>query len=478
MVFSSEVFLFGFLPAVLALYFLAPGALLKNIVLVGASLVFYAWGEGRFVALVLGSALVNYGFGLALWRTPGDGTRARRLVLAAALACDLGALAYFKYTGFLTDNLTFITGGAIGRSVALSQVYLPLGISFYTFHAISYVVDVYRRTSPARKNPLEIVLYFAFFPQLIAGPIIRYKDIAAQLSRRAVSVEGFAYGVRRFVVGLGKKVLIANTLGLCVDRVFNTPASQVSTGLAWFALAAYTLQIYFDFSGYSDMAIGLARMFGFTFLENFNFPYIAGSITEFWRRWHISLSRWFRDYLYIPLGGNRVAPWRVYLNLLIVFFLCGLWHGAKWTFVVWGLIHGTFLVLERVGALRRITATPILRHVYALGVVMFGWVFFRSDSFAYALGFFHALVVPRAAPRLTFWAAADHETILVFALGCVLATPLIAQRVEAAIARAPSTWRGFALDAGLVPAALASIFTASVVKLAVGTYNPFIYFRF
>jgi alginate O-acetyltransferase complex protein AlgI len=477
MVFSSEVFLFGFLPGVLAAYFLTPGWRLKNVVLVAASLVFYAWGEGRFVALVLTSALINYGFGLALSQLPGGGTRERKLVLAAAVAVDLGVLAWFKYTGFLADNLTFVTGGAIGRNVALSQVYLPLGISFFTFHAISYVVDVYRRTSEARKNPLEIVLYFVFFPQLIAGPIIRYKDVAAQLSQRAVTLDGFAYGARRFVVGLGKKVLIANTLGATVDHVFATPAASLSTPLAWFALAAYTLQIYFDFSGYSDMAIGMARMFGFKFLENFNFPYIAGSVREFWQRWHISLSRWFRDYLYVSLGGNRVAPWRVYTNLAIVFFLCGLWHGAKWTFVVWGLIHGTFLVLERVGAVRRITATPVVRHVYVLAVVMFGWVFFRSNSFGYALEFLRTLVHQSPSASLGFRIAVDHETLIVFALGCVLATPLIASRVERALR--DGAWRTRALlGAGAVPAGLALIFIASVSKLAAGTYNPFIYFRF
>jgi alginate O-acetyltransferase complex protein AlgI len=477
MVFSSEVFLFGFLPAVLALYVVMPGARVKNAFLVLASIVFYAWGGMMYVPLVLASALVNYAFGLALSRLPGIATRERRILVGVAVGVNLAVLAWFKYAGFLNDNLTFVTGGVIGRNVALSQIYLPLGISFFTFHAISYVVDVYRRTSEARKNPLEVVLYFVFFPQLIAGPIIRYKDVAAQLSRREVTAERFAYGVRRFVVGLGKKVLIANTLGACVDHVFNTPAGDVSRPLAWFALAAYTLQIYFDFSGYSDMAIGMARMFGFRFLENFDFPYVADSVREFWQRWHISLSRWFRDYLYVPLGGNRVAPWRVYANLVIVFFLCGLWHGAKWTFVAWGMIHGLFLALERTGALRRVTATPVLRHVYVLAVVMFAWVFFRADSFAYALGFLRTLAVGAPDARLTFWGAADHETVLVFVLGCVLATPFVARRVEAALHDAAS-WPRLALNAGAVPAGLALVFAASVVKLAAGTYNPFIYFRF
>jgi alginate O-acetyltransferase complex protein AlgI len=475
MVFSSQVFLFMFLPAVLAVYFTVRGNALRNVVLVVASMVFYAWGEGRYVLLVLGSALVNHGLGLALSRSPGAGTRQRRLVLAAAVAFNLGMLTVFKYAGFFADNLNFLFGNVIGRQVALSQIYLPLGISFFTFHAISYIVDVYRRTSDARRNPLEVVLYFIFFPQLIAGPIIRYKDIAAQLGMRQVTIEDFAYGVRRFVVGLSKKVLIANTLGASVDHVFATQPGTLSLPVAWFAIAAYTLQIYFDFSGYSDMAIGLARMFGFRFLENFNFPYIATSIQEFWRRWHISLSRWFRDYLYIPLGGNRAAPWRVYLNLAIVFFLAGLWHGAKWTFVVWGLLHGAFLVLERVGAMRRITSTPILRHVYVLGFVGFAWVFFRSDSFAYAIGFLGALVHPGSAPTLVLANVVDHETLLAFAAGCVLATPVLASRLDPT--RAPELPLG-AVSLGAIPAILAACFVASAAKLAAGTYNPFIYFRF
>jgi alginate O-acetyltransferase complex protein AlgI len=475
MVFSSQIFLFAFLPVVLAVYFCVRGAVLRNVVLVVASMIFYAWGEGRYVFLVLGSALVNYALGLGLARSPGEGTRRRRLVLAAAVAFNLSILILFKYAGFFADNLNFLFGNMIGRQVALSEIYLPLGISFFTFHAISYVVDVYRRTSDARRNPLEIILYFVFFPQLIAGPIIRYKDIAAQLSARRVTLEDFAYGVRRFVVGLSKKVLIANTLGASVDHVFATQPGALSSPVAWFAIAAYALQIYFDFSGYSDMAIGLARMFGFRFLENFDFPYIATSVQEFWRRWHISLSRWFRDYLYVPLGGNRVSPWRVYANLAIVFFLCGLWHGAKWTFVIWGLLHGTFLVLERVGVMRRITSTPVLRHVYVLAMVTFAWIFFRSDTLPYALGFLGALVHPGGAPSLVLANVVDHETLIAFVAGCVLATPVLANRLDPARAREVPL-RPFSL-AG-VPAVLACLFVASVAKLAAGTYNPFIYFRF
>jgi alginate O-acetyltransferase complex protein AlgI len=289
-------------------------------------------------------------------------------------------------------------------------------------------------------------------------------------------MDDFAEGIRRFVVGLAKKVLIANTLGTLVDRVFSTPGAHVATPLAWFALAAYGLQIYFDFSGYSDMAIGLARMFGFRLLENFNFPYVATSVQDFWRRWHISLSRWFRDYLYIPLGGNRVSPWRVYGNLVIVFFLCGLWHGAKWTFVVWGLIHGLFLVLERSARIRALIDRPLIRHVYVIGVVATAWVFFRADSFAYALAYLGALVHPVQSPVLTL-AAVDHQTVITFVLGCFFATPLTARAVERALHTKFSEPYSVAVHAGLV-LAVTTLFVASVAALASGTYNPFIYFRF
>ncbi len=474
MVFSSEFFLFAFLPVVLACYAVAPTPRVKNVVLVVASLVFYGWGEPRFVPLILGSALANYGFGLALAAAKPESRR--RTIVAIAVGFDLALLLIFKYSGFLADNLTFLFGNRIGGPVWLSQIYLPLGISFFTFHAISYIVDVYRGTSQARRDPLEVVLYFVFFPQLIAGPIIRFKDVAAQLAQRHVELDDLAYGIRRFVVGLGKKVLIANTLGASVDRVFSVWPDHLTPLVAWFAIVAYALQIYYDFSGYSDMAIGLARMFGFRFLENFNFPYIAGSVQEFWQRWHMSLSRWFRDYLYIPLGGNRVAPWRVYVNLATVFFLCGLWHGAKWTFVAWGLIHGAFLVLERIGVTRPLTRIPVVRHVYTLGVVLFAWVFFRSDSFPRAWSYLVALVHPAHDGAMTLATAADLETWIAFAIGCVFALPFAARRVEALLAA--GTARAALVSATAVPATLAAIFAASVAKLAAGSYNPFIYFRF
>lgn len=476
MIFSSEVFLFAFLPLVLGLYFAVRGPRLKNVVLVAASLLFYFWGEGFFVLLVLGLALLNYAFALALSRMPdSDGAR-RRWLLTLAIVADLGVLVYFKYSAFLAQNLAFALGPRLGSHLGSWHAYLLLGISFFTFHAVSYVVDVYRRTSSARRNPLEVILYFVFFPQLIAGPIIRYKDVAEQLSARRVTLEDFAYGVRRFVVGLAKKVLIANTLGGPVDRVFAADPGQLSQPVAWFAVLAYSLQIYFDFSGYSDMAIGLARMFGFRFLENFNFPYVAGSIREFWHRWNISLSRFMRDYLYIPLGGNRVAAWKVYRNLVVVFLLCGLWHGAKWTFVIWGLIHGTFMILERIGVTSPLTRLPIVKNIYALSVVCFAWIFFRADSLSYAMGFVLALVHPSMTPSVTMYNV-DREVLLTFAIGCFLATPFASAAIESSLQARSGVWRErIALTA--LPIATTLVFVASVAKLAAGSYNPFLYFRF
>ena len=478
MVFSSEVFLFAFLPSVLVLSLLVPGIRAKNVVLVVASAIFYAWGAGRFVALVLVSAVLNYAFGRALGALPGGPTRARRAVLALAVAVDLGILIAFKYAAFFAASFAAATHGAAALfGTAMAPLVLPLGISFFTFHAISYVVDVYRRTVEARRDPVAILLYFTFFPQLIAGPIVRYKDIAAQLGERAVTVAGFAWGARRFVVGLGKKVLIANTLGACVDAVFAAPPGESSRALLWFAMAAYTLQIYFDFSGYSDMAIGLARMFGFRFLENFDFPYVAGSMTAFWQRWHISLSRWFRDYLYIPLGGNRGGAAATYRNLIVVFLLCGFLHGANWTFVVWGALHGTLLILERIGALRFLTGTPILRHAYALSAIVLTFLVFRSESLGYAAAYLRGLVVPGTAPRLHFWSTVTHETAIAFALGCLFATPLVARFVAARAERSSGPVRA-TFGVGLIPATLVAIVVMATMKIAAGTYNPFIYFRF
>ena len=309
-------------------------------------------------------------------------------MLGLAIAVNLVVLGVFKYANFFADNVNAVAAAIGAPPLAFPHVLLPIGISFYTFHAISYVVDVYRRDASAQKSPVHAALYLLLFPQLIAGPIIRYRYIADQLEQRVVSLDDFAVGVRRFVIGLGKKVLIANTVAAPADKIFSMPLAELTPAHAWLGIVCYTLQIYFDFSGYSDMAIGLGRMFGFHFPENFRWPYVADTVQEFWRRWHISLSSWFRDYLYVPLGGNRVSPARMYANLVTVFFLCGLWHGASWNFVIWGLFHGSFLVVERLGlaaAIRRLWRP--LRHVYLLLVVMIGWVFFRADTLPSAVAF-------------------------------------------------------------------------------------------
>ena len=364
---------------------------------------------------------------------------------------------------------------------------LPIGISFFTFHAISYVVDVYRHDASAQKSPVHAALYLLLFPQLIAGPIIRYHDIADQLARRNVDLEGFAYGVRRFVIGLAKKVLIANVVAGPADRIFAMPGSQLTAAHAWLGLLCYTLQIYFDFSGYSDMAIGLGRMFGFRFPENFRYPYVADSVQGFWRRWHISLSTWFRDYLYVPSGRQpRDARRGVYGNLVVVFFLCGLWHGASWSFVVWGLWHGLFLAVERLGLGRRLeTLWAPLRHLYALAVVTTGWVFFRADTLAAALVYLRALAggspaMPTAYSPVFFL---TNDVVLAVAAGLAGALPLapvLGRCRERWAAPAPGVARiaGDWAAALVSSAAQAALLVASCLQIAAGTYSPFIYFRF
>jgi alginate O-acetyltransferase complex protein AlgI len=367
--------------------------------------------------------------------------------------------------------------------VVVPRVLLPIGISFFTFHAISYVVDVYRRDATAQKSPVHAALYLLLFPQLIAGPIIRYRDIADQLARRTVSLDDFAYGVRRFVLGLAKKVLVANVVAGPADQIFGMPSAQLTAAHAWLGVVCYTVQIYFDFSGYSDMAIGLGRMFGFRFPENFRWPYVADTVQDFWRRWHLSLSTWFRDYLYVPLGGNRVPPGRVYRNLVTVFFLCGLWHGASWTFVVWGLFHGAFLVVERLGvarALERVRA-PV-RHVYLLLVVMIGWVFFRADTLDAAVAYLGAMAGLSAGaptPYAVGWFLTP-EVALALAAGAIGSTPVVpalARRVDRSLAAAKGPRVAWGLSAAST-AALVGLLVASIMQMAARTYNPFIYFRF
>jgi alginate O-acetyltransferase complex protein AlgI len=478
--FTEPTFLFLFLPVLLGLYFMTRvHALYGNCLLLAASVLFYAKGGGSFTWLMLGSITFNYWMAIAVHRAREMSDARARITLALAVGMNLAVLGWFKYANFFAQNVNSVLATFGTRTFAAPTVLLPIGISFYTFHAISYVVDVYRRQAVAQKSPIHAALYLLLFPQLIAGPIIRYKDIAAQLARRVVSLDDFAYGVRRFIIGLGKKVLVANIVAGPADAIFTTPAGRLTAPFAWLGIVCYSLQIYFDFSGYSDMAIGLGRMFGFRFPENFRWPYIADSVQEFWRRWHISLSSWFRDYLYLPLGGNRVAPWKVYRNLWTVFFLCGLWHGASWNFVIWGLFHGSFLVVERLGLARALRRIPVsLRHTYLLLVVMVGWVFFRAETLPAALAYLKAMAGmggTEANPlRLTWYL--NPETRLAIIAGILGSMPLVPWAVQMADAVALTT-RRWALEASAT-AALLAVFVASLLQIAARSYNPFIYFRF
>jgi len=474
MVFSSLPFLYFFLPLVLAGYFLLP-RVLRNGFLFAASILFYAWGESWYVLVMLGSIAFNWAAGLFIQGASGT---ARRWLLGGAVAANLGALLWFKYANFLADNLSLALGGALPH---LDPIHLPIGISFFTFQAVSYVVDIARGDVPAQRGFVAYGMYKSLFPQLIAGPIVRYRDVAGEVGRRATRLDDVASGIGRFVVGLGKKVLIANVVAGPADAVFALPADQLTPGLAWYGAVCYALQIYFDFSAYSDMAIGIGRILGFHFLENFNFPYAATSLQDFWRRWHISLSSWFRDYLYIPLGGSRGGAARTAFNLFVVFLLCGFWHGAAWTFIVWGLWHGFFLAAERWGLGALVAALPrVVQHAYALALVLAGWVFFRADSLGHALDYLRAMAGLGSAPTGLAWPidTVSPEVLAVIAVGS-LASLRVAERAYAWIERATaerplllSPWLALRL------AGLGAIMLASTASLTAGSFNPFIYFRF
>jgi alginate O-acetyltransferase complex protein AlgI len=481
-VFSSIIFLFLFLPLTLFVY-LVIGRRVRNYFLLFASLLFYAWGETTYVLIMLLSIAANYVAGLTIDHFK-DRPQAK-LFLGLAVAFNIGLLSVFKYANFIVDNLNILLGSFELPKVALQPVHLPIGISFFTFQAMSYVIDIYRRDAVVQRNPANIGLYIALFPQLIAGPIVRFHDIAAQITHRRVRIQDFAEGVERFIIGLGKKVLIANQVAAVCDQVFALKAGALSPSIAWLGVLCYTLQIYFDFSGYSDMAIGIGRMFGFRFLENFNYPYISTSVREFWRRWHISLSSWFRDYLYVPLGGNRQGALRTHFNLLTVFFLCGLWHGASWNFVVWGLLHGLFLLIERLGfekILVRLWAP--LRHFYLLSVVMITWVFFRADTIYAAFGYL-AVMFGQAkggtTPVALTQIGRDAQTAII--AGIIFSAPVFSwlNRVRQSVLSNRHRKMSMVFDGTAVAmktVGLSLILYVSILFVSSGAYNPFIYFRF
>ncbi|MFP5212842.1 MAG: MBOAT family O-acyltransferase [Acidobacteriota bacterium] len=480
MVFDSAVFLFLFLPSVLALTWAAP-VRARNLLLLAASLFFYAWGDAPSLPVLIFSILMNHALGILTGNATSERTRKSLLILAVCL--NLGLLLYFKYFRFIVFNL-----GAAGLldpdQFSFEGWRLPLGISFFTFSALAYQIDSFRGKILPEKNLVRFGLYVAHFAKIIAGPIVRFQEISLASEARRVTIDGFAHGIRRFLIGFGKKMLVANPAATFADAAFSrTDGLDMPT--AWLGIACYTIQIYFDFSGYSDMAIGLGRMFGFTFTENFNYPYVSQSIQEFWRRWHISLSRWFRDYLYIPLGGNRVSEARIYLNLVIVFLLCGLWHGASWNFVAWGAYHGIFLALERAGlgqALR--SAWRPVRHIYALAAIMVGWVFFRADSLTHAFQYLQAMFSFSGHAfeyyRMTF---INKQFLLMLAAGTIGATPVLglADRLRSGIEHkldATALDRYDLISSTASALCLIVLAVASAMQLASSTFTPFIYTKF
>jgi alginate O-acetyltransferase complex protein AlgI len=480
MVFSSPTFLFYFFPLFFLLYFLSGRS---NAVIFLLSLLFYAWGGPQHVPLLLFYILVNYAAGLALGAIPRN-----RGVLAAGIALNLVLLLLFKYLGFLEAQLDMLGRWLGAGSVPHAGLALPLGISFFTFQGISYLIDIFRGEVQPQRSLLKFAMYKSMFPQLIAGPIVRYRHIAGKIDRRRVSLFRLRHGAMLFTLGLAQKCLIANEVAYPVDQIFKLPHGQLTAGTAWLAAICYMVQIFFDFAGYSNMAIGMGHMMGFSFPANFNRPYTAQSVTEFWRRWHISLSSWFRDYLYLPLGGNRQGVGRTYRNLFAVFLLCGLWHGANWTFAVWGLYHGLFLVLERLGWSRILSGLwRPLRHLYLLLAVGAGWIIFRAESLPQALHFYARMAglgegEPGLAPLARFLTPNLLAALLAAAIFCAL-PPLTERRLRAGLRRlaAPSSgWRPAAdVSAALLfGAGSLALAAAAAFSLASNAYNPFIYYRF
>ena len=464
MLFSSMTFVFMFLPIVCALYLLSSKRF-HNPILLAASIIFYAWGEPKFLAIMLLTILINYAGAIAVEKFNSH----KKFWLISTIVVDLGLLIYFKYFNFIIDNINNLFHAHINAL----DVIMPIGISFYTFQALSYVIDVFRGDCKAQKDVYKLALYICLFPQLIAGPIVKYHDVAEQIEDREVNFDKVNTGVKRFIIGLSKKMLIANTLGAIADKIFTQPADTFSPLVAWLGSISYTLQLYYDFSGYSDMAIGLGLVFGFQFMENFNYPYISKSITEFWRRWHISLSTWFKQYLYIPLGGNRINKNRTYINLGIVFLLTGVWHGASWNFVFWGLWNGFFIILEKMTGWHNDTdkvPVKILKHIYTIFVFVLGWVMFRADNMTYAWTYLKNMfgLVPVHDITYTMMYYVDNVEIVTLLAGILCAMPIFKNMIyveNKAAKLAVNVW-------------LMVLFILSSAAIAASTYNPFIYFRF
>lgn len=466
MVFSSILFIFSFLPVALGLYIIVPKQL-KNLILLLVSLFFYAWGEPVYVFLMLFTIAFDFFMGLLMDKQPH---LFRKRIFIFTLIVNLSILFFFKYWGFFLDNINQL----FNLGIPYTPLTLPIGISFYTFQILSYIIDIYLKKVPVQKNIISFGLYVTMFPQLIAGPIVRYKDINDQLTNRAISQEKFGAGVERFIQGLGKKVLLANNIGYIWTLISAMDISQLSVLSAWIGIISFTFQIYFDFSGYSDMAIGLGKMFGFEFLENFNYPYISKSISEFWRRWHISLGTWFREYLYIPLGGNRVTIPRLFINLSIVWFLTGLWHGASWNFVIWGVFYGLILFAEKIflGPLLEKTP-PFFQHFYTLILVVIGWVFFASPNLEFALTYLKVMFFSAHVALIDTTGLYYLTTNFVLLVICgFFATPFIQLHFTKLIHSEKKWVIPFGLGLNCL------LLFLSIAYLVTETYNPFLYFRF
>ncbi len=469
MVFSSAIFLFWFLPLGLLFYYLIQPKY-KNSVLLLFSLLFYVWGGFEMLSIVLSSIIINYLTGLFIQKSTSS--KNSKAILTIGIIINLAILIYYKYCNFFIDNYNSILGLHDTHAVVIDKIILPLGISFYTFHGISYIIDVYRKDAQAQNNPFDLALYFSFFPQLIAGPIVRYKDVHFQLKERFIDIELFASGVKRFVIGLGKKLLIANMVGKIPQMVFAMPENELNAYWSWLAIIGATVQVYIDFSGYSDMAIGLAKMFGFRFKENFNYPFAAKSMKDFWTRWHISLSSWFRDYVYIPMGGSKKGVFRTYFNISVVFLLTGFWHGASWSFVLFGLFHGTLVMAERLGLGKLLEKLPrLLTSVYVFSVVAFGIIFFSIDNLTHISVFYKSLfhfTTPDVYHPINLYLTVEWFIVLI--IGLLVSFPtaeFILKKIKTPC-----------LINSIETIFIIGIFILSVSELANTNYNPFIYFRF
>ena len=466
MVFSSIIFMFIYLPIVLLVYYASP-VKWRNPWLFTVNLIFYGWGEPVYITLMIFSICINYLCGRLVGKYRGTDDKKARRFLTWNIVANLALLIFFKYYDLIANTLCLIPGLGFITPLGIS---LPIGISFYTFQTMSYPIDIYRGDSDTQKNFISFGTFVALFPQLIAGPIVRYKDVADQLGFRATSIQQFASGVQRFIVGLGKKVLIANNIGMLWDIYSATPAGELTVLGSWMGILAFSLQIYFDFSGYSDMAIGLGRMLGFEFLENFNYPYISKSITEFWRRWHMSLGTWFRDYVYIPLGGNRCSPFRQYINLLIVWALTGLWHGANWTFLLWGLFYAAFIIIEKAFLLKYLEKIPVIGHIYTLLLVILAWVLFQIDSLSACAVYYKAMFGLGGAGLFN---QTDIYYLSSFAFMFIIAILSATPLGTKIFYKLPKSPRAF-----VAPALIVIVLVISTAYLVDATYNPFLYFRF